>query len=145
MYCYCHQRKQKIEQDDWGNADPALRENLSLVSCGLLSGMDTWLAEQHRELLPSSHPAAHKGTVIKLSRQTRAEDMGQGTHVQIPLACALNLSPALCYCHPAWLHFAQSSPLSLTGKPSFPGLCCQRQAAKAPEHRGMMLGSSRMN
>lgn len=120
MYCYCHQRKQKIEQDDWGNADPALRENLSSVSCGLLSGVDTWLAEQHGELLPSSHPAAHKGRVIRLSRQTRAEDMRQGTYVQIPPPCALNLRPAPRYCHPAWSHFALSSPLSVTETATLP-------------------------
>lgn len=132
MYCYCHQRKQKIEQDDWGNADPALRENLSSVSCGLLSGVDTWLAEQHRELLPGSHTAAHKGRVIKLSRQTRAEDMGQGTHVQIPLACALNLSPALCYYNPAWWHFARSFPLSLTGIATFPWSVLPKTGSHSP-------------
>lgn len=53
--CYGRHRKQKMEQDDWGKAEPELRENLSLLASSPLSGMDM-RSQQHGDCpLPTAH------------------------------------------------------------------------------------------
>lgn len=113
-YCYCHHRKQKTEEHDWGNADPAPRENLSLVSSGLLSGTDTWLAEQRGEIAPSSHLAAHKGRVFGLCRWTRAGDKRQRgctRKIQLPAPLTWDQPHAAAiqpdFCHLPLVHTTQ--------------------------------------
>lgn len=134
-YCYCCHRKQKIEQDDWGNADPAPRQNLSSVSGGLLSGADTWLAEEHRELLPGPHLPAHKGRVIGLCGQTRAgkKVLGGGGHTrknQLPTPLTSD-EPYTAAIPPDC--FAQSPPHQRQELPPSPCPCYSGHAAKPPQ------------
>lgn len=129
------------------NADPAPRENLSLVSGGLLSGTDTWLAEQHGELLPRSHLAAHKGRVIGLCRQTTAGNKGWlETHTR-----KIQLPAPLTWDEP---HAAaiQTDCVLRRALPTGDRTChlprvhaAQDRWPKPLRHQGMMPRSSRMN